>query len=82
MNTTTSNVIVDRQACTFGPVHAVEVHHRDFPELRSEGQTAAEAVSWLRQRMLQELESSPSHWRKSAMEKAIGELEEFLAGED
>lgn len=78
MDALLSNVLVAPHTSPDRSVHGVEVHHRDFPELRAVGDTAEEAAARLCQEFCYELEAAGSAYRREAIEKAIAEIREFL----
>lgn len=82
MNALVSNLIVSERVCNCSSVYTTEVHHRDFPELRAEGATTAEAAQRLLMELTSELEATSSDWRRASLEKAVGDVQAFLESGD
>ena len=59
-------------------VHSTHVHHRDFPEIQSEGQSTAEAVERLAKCLALALEHAPSTWRQEGIQRAIEDVRAFV----
>jgi hypothetical protein len=55
------------------------VHHRDFPEIRAEGETPAVAATNLANHLTRALDSALTKWRRDAIEQAIADVREFAA---
>ena len=63
--------------------HAVtttRVHHRDFPELHAEGESAAEAATHLKNLLARAVDSAASSYRREAFVVAIADVDDFIAG--
>jgi hypothetical protein len=68
----------DRVILTSGSTTGASlVHHRDFPEIRAEGETPAVAASNLANHLTRALDSALTKWRRDAIEQAIAEVQEF-----
>lgn len=53
------------------------VHHRDFPELRGEGESPGDAAARLADLLARMLDSAPSEWRREQIEQAIEDVLAF-----
>jgi hypothetical protein len=62
---------------TGSTAQATQVHHRDFPEIRAEGDTPAVAAGHLANHLTRALDSALTKWRRDAIEQAIAEVQEF-----
>ncbi len=70
----------DRVIVTTGSTaQATQIHHRDFPEIRAEGENPAVAATNLANHLTRALDSALTKWRRDAIEKAITEVQEFAA---
>jgi hypothetical protein len=58
---------------------SANVHHRDFPEIRAEGPSPAEAASHLACQLTRALDSALTVWRRETMSQAIADIEAFVA---
>ena len=68
----------DRVIVTTGSTaRATQLHHRDFPEIRAEGPTPADAATNLANHLTRALDSALTKWRRDAIEQAIAEVQEF-----
>ena len=68
----------DRVIVTTGSTaQAVLIHHRDFPEIRAEGETPSVAATNLANHLTRALDSALTKWRRDAIEKAISEVQGF-----
>ena len=72
-----SQVIVMTEDHLFHSVHSLSAHHRDFPEVRGEGNSPEEAAERLAELLLNSLDSAPSDWRRAELERAIGDVRAF-----
>ena len=70
----------DRVIVTTGTTaHALLVHHRDFPEIRAEGENPEAAATNLANQLTRALDSALTKWRRDAIELAIVEVKAFGA---
>lgn len=60
-------------------VHAAAVHHRDFPEVHSEGNSPVDAATRLADLLARSLDSAPSDWRRENLERAIEDVRAFAS---
>ena len=81
MTSNPSEVIVIAENCCFDSVHGSSVHHRDFPEVRGEGSSPADAAEHLAQQLARTLDSAPSDWRREILNRAIDDLRAFTKRE-
>jgi hypothetical protein len=58
--------------------NATRVHHRDFPEIRAEGETPAVAGSHLVNQLTRALDSALTQWRRETIEQAIADVRAFV----
>jgi hypothetical protein len=78
MVTDVSRVIVSSGAtCS-----ATQVHHRDFPEIRSDGETAEDAAAHLINQLVRALDSALTPWRRETIQQAIADVKAFVARND
>ena len=68
----------DRVIVTTGATAGrAEAHHRDFPEIRAEGESPTAAASQLLNHLTRALDSALTDWRREAIEKAIADVRGF-----
>jgi hypothetical protein len=72
-----NQVIVTPDDRPLHSVHGVSVHHRDFPELRGEGGSQAEAAARLAERLSCALDNVTNGWHKEMLERAIEDARAF-----
>jgi hypothetical protein len=70
-----SRVIV----ATGATANTMSVHHRDFPEIRAEGETPKIAAAHLANQLTRALDSALTTWRRETIVQAIAEVQEFAA---
>lgn len=58
--------------------NAAQVHHRDFPEIRADGETPHVAAGHLVNQLVRALDSALTNWRRETIEKAIDEVKAFI----
>lgn len=75
MATEQSRVIVT----TGATAQAVQIHHRDFPEIRAEGVSAPDAAANLANHLTRALDSALTKWRRDAIQQAIDEVRAFAS---
>jgi len=74
MDNEESRVIV-----TEGPTAgSTRVYHRDFPEIRGDGQSTQEAASRLATKLKLALDTALTDWRRETMNHAIADVEAFV----
>ena len=56
---------------------ATRVHHRDFPEIRAEGENAASAACHLANQLVKTLDSALTNWRRETIQHAIDDVRAF-----
>ena len=62
--------------------HDTKVYHRDFPEIRADGNNAADAAAHLANQLTRALDSALTDYRREAVNNAIADVEAFVARED
>ena len=55
---------------------SVQIHHREFPEIRSEGGSLAEAKANLANQLTRALDSALTDWRRDLIQKTIDEIKQ------
>ena len=55
---------------------SVQIHHREFPEIRSEGNSLAEAKVNLANQLTRALDSALTDWRRDLIQKTIAEIQQ------
>jgi hypothetical protein len=58
---------------------SVSVYHRDFPEIRAEGETPAAAAAHLANQLTRALDSALTNWRRDTLGRAIADIQAFVA---
>ena len=74
METNVSRVIVNGGVTA----HTTEVHHRDFAEIRADGESAKDAASHLANKLALALDTALTEWRRECLNQAIADVEAFL----
>ncbi len=59
----------------------VQAHHRDFPEIRAEGENALAAAKQLVNHLTRALDSALTTWRRDQIQTAIAEVQTFADSE-
>ncbi len=72
-----SQVIVTTVDQSFHSIHALYVHHRDFPEIQGEGGSPEDAARRLVELLSRTLDNAPSDWRREMIERAIEDVQAF-----
>jgi hypothetical protein len=75
MDTDPSKVIVTIAASS----SSASVHHRDFPEIRAEGEDPKTAAQHLSNQLARTLDSALTEWRRETINQAIADVQAFLA---
>ncbi len=75
MATAETRVIVTTGSA--GQANQACVHHRDFPEIRAEGENPQAAAGQLVNHLTRALDSALTPWRRETIEKAIADVQEF-----
>ena len=70
-------VIVGTEDCCHS-VQSLCAHHRDFPEIRGEGETHLEAAEKLAERLTFALDGAGSDWHRAHIESAIEDVKAFV----
>ncbi len=78
MDNDSSRVIV----ATGATANHTQVHHRDFPEIRAEGENPAAAARNLENHLVRTLDSALTNWRRETIQQAIADVRAFAAQGD
>ena len=78
METEENRVIV----ATGATAHTTSVHHRDFPEIRAEGENPKTAATHLANQLTRALDSALTKWRRDTIGQAIADVQAFVAKGD
>ena len=76
MTTDVTRVIVSTG--TTDNAHQPQVHHRDFAEIRAEGETPVAAAGQLVNHLTRALDSALTAWRRDAIQAAIADTQAFI----
>jgi hypothetical protein len=60
--------------------HCFVVYHREFPEVRGEGDSPEHAAARLVESLTRTLDSAPSDWRRGILERAIEDIGPLVQG--
>jgi hypothetical protein len=55
------------------------VYHRDFPEIRAEGENPRDAGTHLGNALARALDSALTDWRRESLDQAIADVKAFVA---
>ncbi len=58
---------------------SASVHHRDFPEIRAEGETPQDAAVHLADQLSRAIDSALTQWRREAIGQAIADIRAFVS---
>jgi hypothetical protein len=75
MSTDESRVMITEGATA----NANRAYHRDFPEIRAEGETPTAAASHLANALVRALDSALTDWRRQTIDEAIADVKAFVA---
>ena len=75
MSNDLSRVIVT----TGATAHSATVYHRDFPEVRAEGETPSDAAKHLSNHLSRALDSALTDWRRQTLNQALADVQNFVA---
>ena len=56
-----------------------QIQHREFPEIRAEGNSPADAAGHLANHLTRALDSALTNWRREAIEQAIADVQAFAS---
>jgi hypothetical protein len=79
MLTLTDRIIVTGGEYERHSVHTAHLHHRDFPELWTEGNSTIEGAERLLNTLAQAREAAESDWHRDALQRAWDDVGEYLA---
>ncbi len=71
-----SKVIVSLRGAAAG---GTSIHHHDFPEIRAEGASPADAAQQLVNHLTRALDSALTNWRRQTVEQAIADVQAFAS---
>lgn len=77
MNQNEDSVVVSDGACRCCSAPTVQVHHRDYPEARAEGISAAMAAGHLGDQLARSLDHTPGPLQREAIVQALAEVRSF-----
>jgi len=78
MLTHQNRLIVEDALCASHSVHALRVHHCEFPEIRAECSSVTEGVAHLIGQLKCARENIQSRWRCELIDRAIADATELL----
>ena len=58
---------------------ATQVHHRDFPEIRAQGSSPADAAAQLVNQLTRALDTALTKWRRDTVQQAIADVAAFAS---
>jgi hypothetical protein len=59
---------------------AAQVYHRDFPEIRTDGENPRVAAEHLANQLARALDSALTDWRRQTLDQAVADVRAFIAG--
>ncbi len=69
---------IDSVIISVGPTGTgVQLHHRDFGEIRAHGENPRDAATQLTNQLTRALDSALTAWRRESIEKAIADVKAF-----
>ena len=74
-----NQVIVMTEASGGLLIHGMSAHHRHYPEVHAEGDSAKAAAQRLAELLARSLDNAPSDWRRQNLEQAIEDVRAFAA---
>ena len=74
----TNQVVVEAGNCTCHTVHIAHIHHRNFPEIWAECETAAEGATRLSNLLSQELKATGDNWHRESIELAVADVQAYI----
>jgi hypothetical protein len=63
---------------TGATANANRVYHRDFPEIRAEGETPTIAATHLVNHLTRALDSALTAWRRESLNQAVADVQKFV----
>ncbi len=79
MTANPSQVVVTAELHGGSLAHNLSAYHREFPEVRGEGNSAGDAVQRLAELLDRTLDFAPSDWRRQIVVQAIADVRAFAA---
>jgi hypothetical protein len=77
MYTNQNHVIVTRKDGECLWAHTSYAHHRNYPEIRAEGESPRVAAAQLANWLAVALDGTPIGWRRSGLEQALADARAF-----
>ena len=75
MSSAESRVVVTSGATA----QTTRVYHRDFPEIRADGENPKDAAAHLGNQLSRALDSALTDWRRQSINEAIADIQAFVA---
>jgi hypothetical protein len=72
------HIVVEDASCEFCAVPTKRLHHREFPEIRSECGSVSEGALHLARQLTNYRQGAQSAWHREAIEAAIADVAEFV----
>ena len=72
-------MVVTPGACEGLAVRTTHLHHRDFPELRAEGESPVTAGTNLANLLVYALDNTPNDYRRAVVTQALADVRAFVA---
>jgi hypothetical protein len=79
MDTDRNRVIVSPDLCNDRAIHTTRLHHRDFPEMHTEGESPAAAATHLANLLVRALDNTPSDYRRIVAAQALADVRAFVS---
>lgn len=73
-----NHVIFTRNECECPLAHTSYAHHRNYPEIRTEGESPRVAAAQLANWLARALDGAPIGWRRSDLELALADARAFI----
>jgi len=71
-------VIFSTGECVWHTSNSISAHHRDFPEIRGEGEMPRGAAEQLTERLTTALDGAGFGWHRTYIENAIEDVKAFV----
>jgi hypothetical protein len=71
-------VIVSAEDYTYASVHSSCARHRNFPEVRAQGNSPKDAAARLAVILARNLDDAPSDWRREIVQEALEDVRAFV----
>jgi hypothetical protein len=70
----TKQVIITVEAGACPSLFTACAHHRDFPEVKAEGESPRAAATHLAEELAKELDCTPDSWHQGSLQQALTDL--------